>query len=415
VIILAVLVLAVVGAVVLGAGALAGDDGDGRPPVRERLFGGAGPALGIVVLLGVLVVLFVLPLLLMGVRGGSGDDGGEGAAGPEPDREETTTTAAQRVTTTTVAASPADEEADGSGSLREVSGPQLRLNADESPGFPPLPPVADELEAGSVLRVRAVGFPADVTGEVVQCLSDGGRLTGCRNAFPVRFDETGRAYFQYLVVPLRGGCRLDATACVLAVRALDGELTVSARTVFGDAVPPPGRVAVEPRTGLRDGDTVTVSVAGFPARTAARVVQCAAPAVGDPAGCGAPGPPTMLAVGPGGTGTTAFTVRTGAVGSAGARCGRGTTCGIAVVPEDGAVVARAAPLSFAAGPGAGYEGSRLAAGLGAAALLLVIALVLVRRTDWREPTEAATPEMDATSLEVPEFDLGDEDDELVDA
>jgi hypothetical protein len=81
-----------------------------------------------------------------------------------------------------------------------------------------------------------------------------------------------------------------------------------------------------------------------------------------------------------------------------------------VLAGDGSVVAPVVALSFSGGPAAGYDGLRVAAGLLLAAALLAAAAVLVRRTDWTEPSEAATPEMDATNFEVEDVDLDDEDD-----
>jgi hypothetical protein len=47
-----------------------------------------------------------------------------------------------------------------------------------------------------------------------------------------------------------------------------------------------------------------------------------------------------------------------------------------------------------------YDPLRLAAGLGLAVLLLVVALWLVRTTDWRPPSEADTPELDRVSRDL---------------
>ena len=54
----------------------------------------------------------------------------------------------------------------------------------------------------------------------------------------------------------------------------------------------------------------------------------------------------------------------------------------------------------AAGPTARYHGARLAGGLALAALLLALAWRLFRRTDWREPAAAATPDMDAAAFDT---------------
>jgi hypothetical protein len=48
-----------------------------------------------------------------------------------------------------------------------------------------------------------------------------------------------------------------------------------------------------------------------------------------------------------------------------------------------------------------YDPVRLVVGLATAAVLLVVALWLVRSTDWRPPSEADAPELDGASLDVP--------------
>jgi hypothetical protein len=55
-------------------------------------------------------------------------------------------------------------------------------------------------------------------------------------------------------------------------------------------------------------------------------------------------------------------------------------------------------VTFAAGPSATYDSARLLSGLLIAGLLLLLACVLVRATDWRKPTEADTPELDRAVL-----------------
>ena len=78
--------------------------------------------------------------------------------------------------------------------------------------------------------------------------------------------------------------------------------------------------------------------------------------------------------------------------TAGERCSR---CGIRVTGAGARDVF--VPVRFVAPPGVTYDAAQVALGLGAAALLLLVAGFIVRRTDWRPPTEAATPEMDAVA------------------
>jgi hypothetical protein len=62
------------------------------------------------------------------------------------------------------------------------------------------------------------------------------------------------------------------------------------------------------------------------------------------------------------------------------------------------VPAPVVPVTFAAGPSARYESARVLLGLALGCVLLAVALVLVRTTDWRKPTEADTPELDRAVL-----------------
>jgi hypothetical protein len=103
-------------------------------------------------------------------------------------------------------------------------------------------------------------------------------------------------------------------------------------------------------------------------------------------------------IGSDGTGHTAFVVREGEVGSDGVRCGRGTRCGIVVQGATAPASSPVVPISFAAGIGAHYSAARVLIGLVVASALLALALLLIRRTDWRKPTEADTPDLDAAVL-----------------
>ena len=82
------------------------------------------------------------------------------------------------------------------------------------------------------------------------------------------------------------------------------------------------------------------------------------------------------------------------MGTDGAPCFRGDDCGVSVVSETVFARAPVARISFAAPPGASYDTMRLLIGLGLALLLLVVAAVLLRRTDWSPIGEAAAPEID---------------------
>jgi hypothetical protein len=229
-----------------------------------------------------------------------------------------------------------------------------------------------------------------------QCLVT--TVSACANRLPVQFDGDGRARFHYLVRddfrPGTGGCAADAPRCVVVVRALESDHRTELVTLFHDRLPPAGELEVDPASGLDDGQTVRVAVAGLPAGAAVAVTTCVAPAVEGAARCGAPAATEHLVVGPDGDGATDLTVTSGPIGRSGLRCGDEHTCAIVVMSDSVVVRAPAVPITFALPPGAAYDPARLAVGLTLAAALLAVAVVLLRHTDWSAVGEAAAPEID---------------------
>ena len=125
---------------------------------------------------------------------------------------------------------------------------------------------------------------------------------------------------------------------------------------------------------------------------------CVAPATHGRKRCGAPGPVSSFAVGADGSGRTELVMRAGAVGSDRAVCGRGAKCGIVVSQPRSALPAPVVQVSFANGPTARYQTSRWLTGLAIALVLLAVAFLLARTTDWRKPSEANTPDLDRATL-----------------
>jgi ABC-type Fe3+/spermidine/putrescine transport system ATPase subunit len=183
----------------------------------------------------------------------------------------------------------------------------------------------------------------------------------------------------------------------LAVTGIEQRLG-AVPTVFGAAALAPGRVTITPRTGLEDGQVVQVVVTALTPGARVQLAQCVPP--GEPVAerCGAPGPVVPLIVGADGRASASFPVRAGSVGSGHHPCQRGRECALAVITADGAVRGPVVPITFSAGRGASYHGGQLAIGLLVAAALAAMACQLLRTTDWREPSEAATPELDAATF-----------------
>lgn len=278
-------------------------------------------------------------------------------------------------------------------------GPAVTVEAEDGKTFPVSYDIADGLEPTTVLRMRVTGFEPNVSGFAQQCAMSG--VQRCANVIPVQFDADGEARFQYLVtddfLPLGsvpGRCRSGAAPCTLVVEDVHGRRRGEIQTVFGDAVPPPGRITVTPTHGLSlDGATVTVEVHDYPPGAEVTAMLCAAP---DANGrrCGKPGPTAPLVVGRDGSGRTEFIIEPGPVGPELAPCSRGDDCGVSVASDEVFARAPVVPISFAAPPGAAYDPTRLLLGLTLAALLVLIATALIWRTDWSAVGEAAAPEID---------------------
>ena len=268
----------------------------------------------------------------------------------------------------------------------------------------PAPSVVDELVDGTVLRVVALGFSAQGSGRVEQCVIAAGRLGSCGNSFPVEFDQNGNARFQYLVtatfLPTGLSAPADCTSPLLtcAVRLVAGSRSAVAGTVFGAAFSR-GVVTIMPEpTALEDGSVITVRAHGLAPDTIARVVVCAAPAISGRERCGAPGPHARLRVDSEGRGSARLTIRGTRVGDREVECNQDVECGVSVTSATGTPLVQVVGISFSRGPGASYQGSRLVFGLAAAAVLVLFALYLFRTTDWRKPTEADTPALDAATF-----------------
>lgn len=263
----------------------------------------------------------------------------------------------------------------------------------QPPGDTDPPVVVDRLAPATVLTVQADGFEPNTTARVAQCV-DG---AGCTNHHSARFDDDGYAAFQYLITDDVGGsgdCRLDAPRCTIELRA--GEDLAVIDTVFVDAAPAPGTIAVEPSDELTVGDLVTVTASEFAPGAELTVMVCAAPSASG-SRCGAPGPEVSLPIETAGSATTEITVPA-EVGADAVACGRRSRCQVVVASDDVGVWARPATLDFAAGPSPGYSGGRVLVGIAAAIALLALAGWLISSTDWRPP-----PEADASPIDDAEY------------
>lgn len=369
--ILAVLVLiALGGAGLLGIGIL-GDDSRGQ---RTGFL--AVLSAPLILAAGVLL----LAVLVLGV-------GGRQLGDHEPATAPATTVVDERTPPLPVA------RVRGGGSV-----PVVVMHAADTDRFLPYQPISG-LVPDAVVRVQVDGFDWHERGSVRQCVVELGHLTACGEPFPVQFDGDGRADFQFAVrgdiAP--GACRIGQPTCLLKVTGESGTRQASVQTVLVDALTK-GDVRIEPAGPVADGQTVDVIVSGFPAGATATAVLCAPPETYDARRCGRPEPTSTFAIDGTGAGRTTLTVAAGRLGSEAALCGPRRECGVSVVVGGGFVAAPVTPVQFSRGPGVAYEGGRVLLGVLAAMVLIGAALLIVRRTDWTKPTEAATPDLDRSDL-----------------
>ena len=350
------LLVVVGGAVVLGVGALLGG--------RER--DGGLLAFPLLALAGGGVVLLLLSVTVLGLgRLGGEEEVDEPVSAPP-------TTEAEVASPTTTTVEPSEEVATG------VAGPEVELVAGRRA-------VIDELPDDAVLHLRVRGFDPQAAGVIRQCRLVGSTYRTCTNRLPITFGFNGGAELHYLLTDVVAGEACGVTSAPCAVVASANGVDAVALTVFGDAAPPPGTVAVVPDRDLADGDTVEVRATGFPANIGLTAAQCA---------------PEGLRCRPAARGRTDAD---GAVSlrlriEVGEPCPSRQPCAVWVTAE-APMVPTSVAVAFDAGPTADYDAARLA-GFGALAVaLLGAAFRLVRRTDWHEPAEAATPALDAAVLE----------------
>lgn len=380
---IAVVLVTAAGAGALGIGVLSGDQR------RERT--------GLLALLSAPVVLVVgVALLGLLVLGLGGSEPGLPSASDRP-----RTQATQPLPDARVGRASADI-------------PVVVISAANDDRFAPYRPVGG-LVPGAVVRVNADGFDWFEEGSIEQCIVELGRRTACGEAFPVQFDDDGRADFQFAVrgdiAP--GGCRVAQATCILRLAGRSSGREGSVQTVLVDSVGP-GRVQVEPGGPLADGQRVEVVVADFPPGTTATAVLCAPPETYDARRCGPPLPASTFGIDAGGAGRTSLTVAAGRLGSDAALCGPRRVCGVAVVVGPGFVAAPVTPVRFSLVPGVAYEAGRLVPGLLVAMGLVGVAVAIAVRTDWTKPTEAATPALDGSDLRTGQSldDLFGTDEEL---
>ncbi len=235
-----------------------------------------------------------------------------------------------------------------------------------------LSPMLDSLDDGDVLDVSVIDGAEAAQGSVRQCARTLRGFRACTNHYPVQFDDSGRARFQYRLDDT-GDCGPEGS-CALVVDDSDGTRQASAVLIFGAPAPPPPTIEVSPTELVEEGDRLSVDVTGLPPNAVVRVGYCnpectaATRVVADSSGRASD---TVVASAP---------------------CDE---CGVAVIagPHETLI-----PVSFAPLPRPGYDARRLAIGLVVAAVLVAMAWRIVTAVDWRPPSEADTPDLDMAEL-----------------
>jgi hypothetical protein len=346
-------------------------------------------AVAAVVALGV-----VEAVLVLGLRGGDDDedtqvDVAQVAEQAEPEAVQVAEQEAEPSTTTTsTAVAP--------GGVRRADA--VLVEPDPDAAFPaPVRPV-DELEDGDLLLLEAA---LERDGELRQCPQGTVRSTDCGTAVPVPAPLDGVAQFLAPVaenlVSGRGEIDCSTQTCALVLfDAGDDGVVASLPLVFGHAATAP-TIELSRDGPFEDGDAVGVRLAEFPPGEEIVITQCTPPGPADSSRCGAPAPEVAAVIGPEGEVAVQFRIHLGPVGAARDECRRAEPCAIAVL--DTSVAAAPVAISLAGTPSSDVPDRRVLLGLGAAAVLVGVAVLLILRGDWKDPD--GDP-FDDVELTVPE-------------
>ena len=212
------------------------------------------------------------------------------------------------------------------------------------------------LTNGQTVTITGSGFTPGDSLFAVECLATATSAAGCNTAgaTPITANSDGTLPSTTFTVKTgtvgtgTGTCGTsasDLTACVISVsNATAGDAAHAAITFAALASP---TISVSPSTGLKNGESVTITGSGFIAGDSLYAVQCLATAT-SAAGCNASGATPITVNSDGTLPSTTFKVTAGTIGSG--ACGTTTTnaraCVITVATITG-TDAGAAPIQFA--------------------------------------------------------------------
>ncbi len=194
------------------------------------------------------------------------------------------------------------------------------------------------LTSNEAVTIAGSGFAPGASLAAVECIGTATTTTGCNlNAIaPIGVSSSGTFSMSFYVQtgPIGSGtCGTSATDthCLIAVGTLAGTLVASGPITFAvpSSTPAGPSITVSPSTGLKNGDTVTITGSGFTPGDSLYALECLATAT-SAAGCNAAGATPITANSDGTLPSTTFKVTTGTIGTG--------TCGTSASDLSGCVI-----------------------------------------------------------------------------
>ncbi len=194
------------------------------------------------------------------------------------------------------------------------------------------------LTSNEAVTIAGSGFAPGASLAAVECIGTATTTTGCNlNAIaPIGVSSSGTFSMSFYVQtgPIGSGtCGTSATDthCLIAVGTLAGTLVASGPITFAvpSSTPAGPSITVSPSTGLKNGDTVTITGSGFTPGDSLYALECLATAT-SAAGCNAAGATPITANSDGTLPSTTYKVTTGTIGTG--------TCGTSASDLSGCVI-----------------------------------------------------------------------------
>ncbi len=210
------------------------------------------------------------------------------------------------------------------------------------------------LTNGQTVTITGSGFTAGDSLYAVECLATATSAAGCNTTAPTPITAKSDGTLPSTTFTVKTGTigsgtcgtsASDLTACVISVSNATAGDAAHAPITFAALASP--TISVSPSTGLKNGESVTITGSGFIAGDSLYAVQCLATAT-SAAGCNTTAPTPITANSDGTLPSTTFTVAAGTIGSGacGTTAANARACVITVATITG-TDAGAAPIQFA--------------------------------------------------------------------